>query len=135
MAKGKSEVVASGFWSPESVGDMVEGKFLSWHETQFGIAMKLEQKDKRPVMVGMTTVLFNLLKENVNLVRKGVPVRFVYEGKKKRAKIFSAFINGKHLDSSMSFPEASAGAVKDFFSKDYEFKGKGKKRGQKKAKK
>ena len=127
MAKQKNTAAPSQFWHPEVAGDAIEGKFLSWHETQYGLAMKLEKEGGAIGMVGMSTVLFNLLKENLKAVRKGVTIKLVYEGKKKRAKIFSAFVNGKHLDSSMSFPEASAAAVNDFFAKEYEYMKEGKK--------
>ncbi|MFA6152984.1 MAG: hypothetical protein WC716_16800 [Chitinophagaceae bacterium] len=127
MAGKKAAAVAeSPFWKGQTKGDSVEGKFLSWQKTQYGIAMKIETGKDKFKIIGLTTVLFNLLKEHWKQIKKGSSVKVVFEGKKKQANIYSAFINGKHLDSSMSFPEATGGDVADFFSKEYEFIGKGK---------
>ena len=133
MAKQKNAPTSSTpsiFWKGETPGDSIKGKFVSWQTTTLGnLAMKLNTAAGEK-LVGMTTVLFNIFKENHN-IKEGTAVEIVFESQVKRAKIYSATVGGKKLSSSMSFPAASKDEVDAMFSKGYEFKGKKKGKGAK----
>lgn len=127
--KANAETPATSiFWKGENPGDTIKGKFQSWQMTTLGnLALKIETPSGEK-LVGMTTVLFNLFKENRN-IKPGTVIEIVFEKQVKRAKIYSASIGGKKLASSMSFPPASKEQVDAIFNAGYEFKkrGKGKK--------
>ena len=118
------------FWKPTKIGETVVGKFVSWQETQYGLAMKLKKSDGTHAMVGMSAVLFNLFAGHHN-IKDGAVVEIHFEGKAKRALIYSATVDKKELESASSFAPAGKEAVDAYFKAGYKFE-KGKRKGAKK---
>lgn len=104
QAKGKGKK-PSPFFKPKKVGDRLEGNFVQFEATQFGIAMRLTKG-----LVAVNKILLRLLKatdyKKFNEKTK-VKVVFIGLGKGKKGKpshLYELHVNGKKIDAPFSEP-------------------------------
>ena len=93
----KKEKTTSPFWKPITEGESVEGKFVRWEKTQFGVALRLDT-----ALVPMGYQLRDLFSAVYRMLTPKSKITIQYLGLAKgkrgrRTKLFEAYVDGKKL--------------------------------------
>lgn len=105
------------FWNYES-GATVEGNFLRFIHTTYGVAMELDNLlvDCNPSQIRMAVGTF------ATKIAKGDKVKVSWKGKSPEGQwhLYDVFLNGALIERPRGFQKASQNQVLDFFGLEEE---------------
>lgn len=113
------------FFNFLNVNDSITGTFKGYIKSVYGIALVLEStKDKTKYFVGLQNVslkrLISLVYNDLKVDKDVISIKFLGFAKtkdnKRKVKLFEVKINGKVLEDTKFFNEASQTDLKDFFN-------------------